>query len=125
MPDRDTRGLSHRARVKASLGQPRRSVWVERSYEEQRQRDPQLSEAARLRRGWRWRQLAARWLRKHPTCAKCKANGFTTAATSVDHVVQLTEAPGRVYDKTNLESLCGRCHGRKSARERYRRRTRT
>ena len=125
MPDRDTRGLSHRARVKAALGQPRRDPWVERSYEEQRQRDPKLSEAARLRRGFRWRQLSARWLRKHPTCAPCARVQLTTAATQVDHVEPLTDAPGRVYDPTNLQSVCDRCHARKSAQERYRRRTRT
>lgn len=122
MPDRDTRGLTHRQRARLLYRSSARSALAQRADERQRQQDPVLSEAARLRRGWRWRQLAGRYLRAHPLCERCARGGWTVAATTVDHVEGLAIAPGRAFDLTNLQALCGRCHGRKSAQERRARR---
>jgi len=47
----------------------------------------------------------------HPLCARCGV-----IATEVHHVLALSEG-GAPFDLSNLESLCGSCHGRETRRE--------
>lgn len=61
-----------------------------------------------------WERLAKAFLREHPLCAACDAEGRTTAAELVDHVAELRDGGARL-DASNLQSLCRRCHARKSA----------
>jgi 5-methylcytosine-specific restriction endonuclease McrA len=53
----------------------------------------------------RWRTLRNRWLMQHPTCARCGLHG-----EEVHHVVPRHVAPHRLYDPTNLMTLCKACH---------------
>lgn len=49
-------------------------------------------------------------LARHPLCAECQA-----AATIVDHVTPHRGDPNLFWDAANWQSLCKRCHDRKTA----------
>lgn len=49
-------------------------------------------------------------------CQTCLRDGIYTAAYAVDHIK--AKAHGGTDDPVNLESMCRRCHDRKTARER-------
>jgi 5-methylcytosine-specific restriction protein A len=66
-------------------------------------------------RGRAWMETRARWLRKHPLCIHCQAQGLVTAAEEVDHVIPLWM--GGRDDETNFQSLCKACHAAKTAEE--------
>ncbi|WP_143295494.1 HNH endonuclease [Burkholderia pseudomallei] len=63
-----------------------------------------------------WQQCRAAYLRAHPLCAHCSGRGHTVAARVVDHVVPIKDGGARL-DWANLQSLCTRCHNRKTATE--------
>lgn len=66
--------------------------------------------------GWTWQKRRARWLRAHPLCAICQANGRVTAATELDHIKP--KAHGGTDADDNLQGLCAECHARKSMSDR-------
>ena len=68
-----------------------------------------------------WRTVRAAFLREHPVCARCAAQGRLIAAVVVDHVVPLKDGGAR-FDWTNLQGLCVPCHNSKTAGETARRR---
>lgn len=63
----------------------------------------------------RWRKRRRAWLAEHPLCTNCKLRGIIEAATDVDHVKPLRA--GGKDDESNYQSLCHRCHSRKTALE--------
>ena len=63
-----------------------------------------------------WRALRNRFIADHPLCAECLEKGVITPATVVDHIKPINEG-GEPLDENNLQSLCARCHNKKSARE--------
>lgn len=65
--------------------------------------------------------MRGRFIRANPLCARCLADGFTTGAEQVDHIVPAHIAPDRFFDPGNLQSLCLPCHRAKTAEdaERY------
>jgi len=76
-----------------------------------------IADAARgtpAQRGYdkEWYQLRHAFLQRHPLCCVCGAK-----ATHVDHIVSVREAPHRRLDPTNLRSMCGPCHSRRTARD--------
>lgn len=64
----------------------------------------------------RWRRVRAAFLSEHPLCQECSAHGRVVAARVVDHIKPINEG-GLMYDYTNLQGLCDKCHNRKSGRE--------
>ena len=60
-------------------------------------------------RAWRARILAAA-----PLCVHCAAEGRTTAAVELDHVVPLAKG-GRLTDAANAQGLCADHHRKKTA----------
>lgn len=59
-----------------------------------------------------WRKARERFLRAHPTCAMCEAEGQLTAATLVDHKVPHRGDQALFWDETNWQSLCRPHHDR-------------
>ena len=49
--------------------------------------------------------------------SQCATDGRVVAGEEVDHVVPHRGDPHLLYDPTNLQWLCRRCHGRKTAVE--------
>ena len=59
-----------------------------------------------------WRRLRRIKLQMNPLCEICKKEKATTA----DHIIPIKQG-GAALDVSNLQSLCGPCHGRKSVKE--------
>src|SRR5574343_544961 len=62
-----------------------------------------------------WQKLRAIVLASEPLCRHCNAQGRTTAATQVDHIVPIERAPQLRLVRSNLQPLCDDCHGAKTA----------
>jgi len=62
-----------------------------------------------------WDKSRKSWLSKHPLCVQCECEGRTTAATDVDHITPHRGDMVLFWDVNNWQSLCKRCHGRKTA----------
>lgn len=60
--------------------------------------------------GSRWQSERAGWLRAHPLCVCCEANGRVTAATMVDHVRDAVRWPELFWDSGNWQGLCDTCN---------------
>lgn len=71
-----------------------------------------------------WRQLRIHQLTIEPVCRACTANGRVEAATDVDHIIPISEAPGLALEPANLQSLCFRCHTTKTREDNSRSATR-
>ena len=56
-------------------------------------------------------------LLREPWCRECARHGVRTRATVVDHVTPHRGDWQLFIDPTNHQSLCKRCHDRKTARE--------
>lgn len=65
-----------------------------------------------------WRRFRAVQLARSPLCVRCLAAGTLAHANEVDHIRPVTgpEDP-TFYDFTAVQSLCARCHSRKTAVE--------
>lgn len=55
--------------------------------------------------GWKWRAFRNLYLSDHPLCAKCNRLG-----EHVHHIVPRAVAPERMFDRSNLMTLCAECH---------------
>ncbi|WP_127078394.1 HNH endonuclease signature motif containing protein [Rhodomicrobium lacus] len=65
----------------------------------------------------RWRKARATYLRSHPLCAMCWADGVATPATVVDHITPHKGDSTLFWDTNNWQALCKRHHDEKTARE--------
>lgn len=68
----------------------------------------------------RWRKARATWLKREPLCRECLKSGRTVAARVVDHIIPWQDGTKEFWDTSNWQSLCIRCHNRKSGREAHR-----
>lgn len=64
----------------------------------------------------RWRQLRSKKLQANPVCEVCEANGLSTLATEIHHVIPVESVAHELgmrqlmFGYTNLQSLCHSCH---------------
>ena len=64
----------------------------------------------------RWRKLRGSKLSAQPLCERCQEAGYVTAASEVHHRRPVEWVKGwqaqsqRMFDMTNLMSLCHQCH---------------
>ena len=65
--------------------------------------------------GYRWQRLRQAYLRVHPLCVVCQAEGRVVAATDVDHII--AKRDGGTDDELNLQPLCHSHHSRKTMTE--------
>ncbi len=65
----------------------------------------------------RWQKARAGWLRSHPLCVHCQAEGRVRAANEVDHIVPHKGDSTLFWDNTNWQSLCKPCHSLKTSTE--------
>ncbi|MFV1442194.1 MULTISPECIES: HNH endonuclease signature motif containing protein [unclassified Phaeobacter] len=81
----------------------------------------QTSEAALMARALyadpRWRAASKAFLRQFPLCRDCGELGVIEPATDVDHIEPHKGDRKLFWDRKNWQSLCHRCHSRKTARE--------
>jgi 5-methylcytosine-specific restriction protein A len=68
--------------------------------------------------GRRWREkVRTPWLRAHPLCVQCEAEGRVTLANEVDHIIPHRGDAELMWNENNLQSLCRTHHATKTARE--------
>jgi 5-methylcytosine-specific restriction protein A len=65
---------------------------------------------------WPWRKLRKAFRIKNPLCKHCLDKDEVTPMKVVDHIVPI-KAGGEPLDWDNLQSLCEKCHNKKSANE--------
>lgn len=65
---------------------------------------------------YRWQKFRTTYLREHPLCTDCEANGLVRPATDVHHVAKLRDRPDLKYEPTNLIPLCSPCHDARTAK---------
>lgn len=76
--------------------------------------------AAQRGYGYKWQQARAQFLREHPLCVMCRADGQVTAATVVDHIVPHRGDQSLFWRRSNWQSLCATHHSRDKQREEQR-----
>lgn len=74
--------------------------------------DNQRGNAAERGYDYRWRKLRGMVLRHTPLCADCAAEGRTTQATEVHHIVARRD--GGQDEESNLMALCKSCHSKRT-----------
>jgi 5-methylcytosine-specific restriction enzyme A len=69
------------------------------------------------RRGYdrKWASFRIRFLKANPLCVRCKLDGYTVAATQVDHIVPHRGDKALFWRESNLQPLCHSCHSKKTA----------
>lgn len=73
--------------------------------------------AAQRGYGYKWQKAREGFLRSHPLCVMCEAEGRVTAATVVDHKTPHRGDKSLFWDKSNWQSLCATHHSRDKQRE--------
>jgi 5-methylcytosine-specific restriction protein A len=59
---------------------------------------------------YRWQQLRKRFLRDHPLCSMCLAQGRLEDATVVDHIKAHRGGDELFWDPDNWQALCKQHH---------------
>lgn len=63
-----------------------------------------------------WKELRASYLREHPLCEQCLAEGFNTPAIDCHHIIPVETANDMAsmrrlaFSPNNLRALCIQCH---------------
>ena len=85
---------------------------------------PKPKERSQEAQTWRWmygtqdwKTLRSEQLLREPWCRECAQHGIRTRATDVDHIRDHKGDWAVFTDPDNLQSLCHRCHSRKTAAE--------
>ena len=83
--------------------------------EKQKQSDSQR--ATSHQRGYTvtWRKYRLMYLREHPLCVMCEAEGKIVSATVVDHIIPHKGDMNLFWDTNNHQALCKRHHDIKTA----------
>ena len=75
--------------------------------------------ARHLRNSGYYQKLRIGYLRDHPLCVRCQANGIATFATELDHILPARRKPlQKFFDLDNFQGLCDVCHQEKTIEER-------
>lgn len=70
-----------------------------------------IRHSRKITKSRRWPALRHEALRRDGfACVQCGAR----FGLEVDHIEPVRTAPGRAFDLTNLQTLCGACHSRKT-----------
>lgn len=94
-----------------TLPKARKRSWIKTMPKHTRQHDNSAFYHSKA-----WRMTRKFYIKDNPLCAMCKRKGETTAAQMVDHIKPISTG-GMLLDKSNLQSLCNKCHAKKSSYE--------
>ncbi len=78
---------------------------------------PDRPSAAKRGYGSKWQRVSKVYLRKHPLCVKCLAQGKFVTATVVDHIQPHRGDKVLMWSESNWQALCKPCHDRKTGNE--------
>ena len=65
----------------------------------------------------RWQRLRLQFIKKNPLCVLCNSRGIVRPTQEVDHIIPHRGDEKLFWNKNNWQSLCKRCHSRKTQRE--------
>ena len=65
----------------------------------------------------RWRKISKAFLKAHPLCVRCFAEGRYTKATVVDHIIPHRGDRELFWDRSNWQPLCKHHHDVKTMTE--------
>lgn len=65
---------------------------------------------------YRWQKVRRMYLRRNPLCVECLKEGNIEPATIVDHIEPHRGDNEKFWNEDNFQSLCERCHNRKTAK---------
>ena len=69
---------------------------------------------------YRWQKRSAAFRRQHPLCVQCGLDPLDPVpAEVVDHIIPHKGDHRLFWDRSNWQSLCKRCHDRKTRAENY------
>tara|TARA_Y100001973_G_C5181788_1_gene325329 strand:- start:286 stop:627 length:342 start_codon:yes stop_codon:yes gene_type:complete len=95
------------------LPKPRKRSWIKTMPKHTRQHDN-----TKFYQSKAWRMTRKFYIKDNPLCEMCKRKGKTTAAQMVDHITPISIGGMAVALNTkNLQSLCNKCHAKKSSYE--------
>ena len=61
-----------------------------------------------------WQKASKRYLKTNPLCKQCQCESRLTQAEVVDHIIPHRGDRQLFWDESNWQSLCKRCHDRKT-----------
>ncbi len=99
----------------ATPGCPRVATNRGRCAAHSRQHERERGTAAQRGYDARWRRARDEYLREHPWCVDCQAEGQLVPATEVDHVIPLRF--GGANEPSNYAARCKRHHSAKTMRQ--------
>ena len=67
-----------------------------------------------------WKRTRERYINAHPLCEHCESRGLIVPGNEVDHIIEIEDG-GEKFAENNLQTLCHRCHRRKTAEEKRKR----
>ncbi|MDW5417733.1 HNH endonuclease [Iodobacter sp. CM08] len=115
MPYAAKRPCAH-AGCKSLVGAGQR-MCAEHRKQSQREQDQQRGSASERGYNVRWQKARATYLRSHPLCVMCKAEGRLMAARVVDHITPHRGDQELFWDtKNNWQALCTTCHSKHKQR---------
>ena len=94
-----------------TLPKARKRNWIKSMPKQTRQHDNTTFYHSKA-----WRMTRKFYIKDNPLCEMCKRKGETTAAQMVDHIKPISTG-GMLLDTSNLQSLCNKCHAKKSSYE--------
>ena len=63
-----------------------------------------------------WRALRNWYIKQNPLCEQCKRDGNITNGDCIDHIKPISIG-GHKVSESNIQTLCNKCHAKKSAQE--------
>ena len=82
-----------------------------------RQKRPGAKVTAKPTNTRKWFEFSKQYRIDHPLCVCCKLLGRRVPSTEVDHIIPCKVRPDIMYDESNLQALCGKCHRKKAGFE--------
>ena len=64
-----------------------------------------------------WQKVSKRYLKANPLCKQCQCESRLAQAEVVDHIIPHRGDRQLFWDESNWQSLCKRCHDRKTRTE--------
>ena len=65
---------------------------------------------------WTWRRFRGKFLRDHPLCEDCHAEGLVREAEEVHHIRKVQNHPELRLVESNCMALCKRHHSARTAK---------
>ena len=75
---------------------------------DKRYNDYERSPDTNKKYGRAWKRIRDRYVREHPLCERCLAEGRLTPGEEVHHILPISQ--GGTHNPENLMSLCQSCH---------------